>query len=101
MEPRYNAVVGVLSGDRVIDEARYCEVTAESRSQYSSHSEGIVISACDTLITYTALFKDGARKHKRRKNIPWNKTNSGVLPSFDPASEYPIHSSNLTEYFLC
>ena len=24
------------------------------------------ISACDTLLTYTALFKDGARKHKRR-----------------------------------
>ena len=38
MEPRYNAVVGVLSGERVMHEVRYCEVTAESRSQYSSHS---------------------------------------------------------------
>ena len=25
VEPRYNTVVGVLSGDHVIDEARYCE----------------------------------------------------------------------------
>ena len=61
----------------------------------------IVISTCDTLMTYTALFKDGARKHKWRKNIPWNKTNSSALPSFDPTSEYPIHSSDLTEYYLC
>ena len=26
----------------------------------------VVTSACDTLLTYTALFKDGARKQKRR-----------------------------------
>ena len=26
----------------------------------------VVISACDTLLTHTVLFKDGARKHKRR-----------------------------------
>ena len=58
----------------------------------------VVISAYDTLMTYTALFKDGTRKHKRRKNIPWNKTNSGVLPLFDPTSKYPLHSSELTEY---
>ena len=38
VESHYNMVVGVLSGDHVIDEACYCEVTAESRSQYSSHS---------------------------------------------------------------
>ena len=40
----YNAVVGVLSGDHVIDEARYCEVTAESHSQYSSHS--VLVQYC-------------------------------------------------------
>ena len=44
-------------------------------------------------MTYTTLFKDDACKHKWRKNIPWNKTNFGVLPWFDPTSEYPIHSS--------
>ena len=44
VEPRYNAVVGFLSGDHVIDEARYCEVTAESRSQYSSHS--VLVQYC-------------------------------------------------------
>ena len=52
----------------------------------------VVISTCDTLIC-TALFTDGARKHKRRKNIPWNKTNFGVLPWLVPTSEYPIHQS--------
>ena len=40
----------------------------------------VVISACDTLMTYTALSKDGTRKHKC---TPW----------FDPTSEYPVHSS--------
>ena len=44
VEPRYNAVVGVLSGNRVIDEASYCEVTVESRSQYSSHS--VLVQYC-------------------------------------------------------
>ena len=28
----------------------------------------------------------------KREDIPWNKTNSGVLPWFDLTSEYPIHS---------
>ena len=34
----------------------------------------VVISACDTLMTYTALMKNGAREYKRKKtkeeNIP-------------------------------
>ena len=36
----------------------------------------VVISAYDTLLTYTALFKDGARKHKRRlkEEYSMNKT---------------------------
>ena len=37
-------------------------------------------------MTYTALFKDGARKHEQKKNIPRNKTNFGMLPWFDPTS---------------
>ena len=34
------------------------------------------MSACDTLLTYTALFKDGARKHKEglKEEYSMNKT---------------------------
>ena len=60
----------------------------------------VIINACDTLMTYTTLFKDGSCKHKRRENIPWNKTNSGMLPWFDPTSEYPIHSSERSDVAL-
>ena len=42
---------------------------------------------CDTLMTYTALFKYGVRKQKQRENIAQNKTNFGMLPWFDPTSE--------------
>ena len=41
----------------------------EIRQNWSSTLDGfqaVVISACDTLLTYTALFKDCARKHKQR-----------------------------------
>ena len=41
----------------------------ETRQNLSSALGGlqpVVIGACDTLLTYTALFKGGGRKHKRR-----------------------------------
>ena len=48
-------------------------------------------------MTYTHYSKICVRKHKRRENIPWNKTNSGMSPWFDPNSEYPIHSSEQSD----
>ena len=50
-----------------------------NRSSALGGLRAVLISCCDTLMTYTALFNDGARKHKRRKKIPCNKTNFGVL----------------------
>ena len=47
-----------------------------------------------------ALFKDGARKHKRRiegRIFSGTRPTLGVLPWFDPTSEYPIHSSELSD----
>ena len=53
-------------------------------------------------VIFTALFK-GARKHKSRKNIPWNKTNFDVLPSSSEWSS-KIHPNDpmndLTEYYI-
>ena len=40
------------------------EETRQNRSSALGGIRAVVISACDTLLTYTALFKD--RKHKRR-----------------------------------
>ena len=39
------------------------KTTRKNRSSASGGLWAVVISTCDTLLTYTTLFKDGTRKH--------------------------------------
>ena len=51
----------------------------QNRSSALGGLRDVVISACDTLLTYTALFKDGACKHKRMIERSLNRTDCSHL----------------------
>ena len=57
---------GLGGSQRITETENRHEETRQNRSSALGGLRAIVISVCDTLLTYTALFKDGARKHKRR-----------------------------------
>ena len=70
-------------------------------------SSAVVISACDMLMIYTCTVLHYSTmalcKYKRRKNIPWKKTNSGFGLIRLPSIRY-IHpndpTNDLTEHYL-
>ena len=57
---------GLGSSQKNTETENQHEETRQNRSSTLGSLQAVVINACDMLLTYTALFKDGARKHKRR-----------------------------------
>ena len=57
---------GLVSSQKNTETENRHEETRQNRSSTLGGLRVVVIGDCDTLLTYTALFKDGARKHKRR-----------------------------------